>query len=192
MNQAIFDYFNNFAGKSAVFDSFVVFCAEWLPYILVAVFLAILIFSKKTYREKIKIFVFTGLSVFISRIVITEAIRYFYHVSRPFVNNNVNQLIFHETSGSFPSGHAAFFFALAMAVYLAPTLNRKWWGFVFFAAAALIGVARVIAGIHWPYDILAGAIVGIFSAFAVFYLTRLRHPLLIGEGRGEVKVAKRP
>jgi len=169
MNQIIFQYLNNLAGRSYIFDSFIVFCAEGLPYVLVAVFLAILIFSKKTYREKIKIFIFAGISIFLSRIVITEAIRYFYHVSRPFVNNNVNQLIFHEVSGSFPSGHATFFFALAMAVYL--SLNKKW-GWLFFAGAVLISLSRVIAGVHWPYDILAGAIVGVLSAFVVYYFSK--------------------
>lgn len=166
MNQAVFQYLNNFSGRSQSFDWLVVFCAEYLGYILVAIFLAVLIFSKKTYREKIKIFIFTALSVFVSRIVITEIIRYFYHVSRPFIDNSgaVRQLIFHEASGSFPSGHAAFFFALAMAVYL--FFNKKW-GWLFFVGATIISISRVVAGIHWPYDILAGAIVGIFFSFAV-------------------------
>jgi len=188
MNKELFFYLNNFAGRSQVFDWLIVFCAEYLAYILVAVFLALLIFGKKTYREKIKIFIFAGISIFLSRMVITEAIRYFYHVSRPFVNNNVHQLIFHETSGSFPSGHAAFFFALAMAVYL--FLNKKW-GWLFFIGAVLIGIARIIAGVHWPYDVLAGAIVGKLSALIIFYLTRLWHPLLFKERVG-VRLQKRP
>ena len=170
MNKVIFQYLNNLAGRSAVFDWLVVFCAEWLPYVLVAVFLAILIFGKKTYLEKIKIFIFTGISLFLSRIVITETIRYFYHVSRPFVDNNVNQLIFHETSGSFPSGHAAFFFALAMAIFL---FNRRLASVVFFVGAILIGLARVIAGVHWPLDILEGAIVGVLSALAVSKISKV-------------------
>ena len=187
MNKELFFYLNNFAGRSQVFDWLVIFCAEYLAYILVAVVLAILIFGKKTYREKIKIFIFTGLSIFLSRIVITETIRYFYHVSRPFVDNNVHQLIFHETSGSFPSGHAAFFFALAMAVYL--SLSKKW-GWLFFTGAFIIGSTRIIAGVHWPLDILAGAIAGKLSAFFVYYLT----PTLSFKERvpkaGEVEIAK--
>ena len=170
----MFEYFNNLAGQAARFDYLIIFCAEYLAYVLVALFLAILIFSKKTYREKIIFFIFIGLSVFISRVVVTEAIRYFYHVSRPFVNNNVHQLIFHETSSSFPSGHAAFFFALAMAVYLfsqGPTSGnsrgRSLVSVMFFVGAILIGIARVIAGVHWPLDILAGAAVGILSAIIV-------------------------
>jgi undecaprenyl-diphosphatase len=141
------------------------FFAQYLAYVLVAIFLVLLIFSKKNSHEKIIFFLFAAVSIFLSRIIITEAIRYFYPVSRPFVDNAVNQLIFHETSGSFPSGHATFFFALAMAIMLA----TRWrtWGVVFFAGAILMGLARVIAGIHWPYDILGGAIIGIFSTLIV-------------------------
>ena len=144
-------------------NSLIIFCAQYLPYIIVAIFLLLLIFSKKDKITKIKFFIFSAVSVFLARIVITEIIRYFYYVPRPFINNTVNQLIFHETSGSFPSGHAAFFFALAMAIYF----FHKRWSVLFFAGALLIGLARVIAGIHWPLDILAGAVIGVISSVLV-------------------------
>lgn len=150
-------------------NSLVIFCAQYLPYILVAVFLLILIFSKKDFREKIKIFIFTAISVFLSRVVITEIIRYFYYVPRPFVNNDIVPLISHAPTASFPSGHAAFFFALATAIMLAPTLIHKWWGFVFFIMAILIGISRVMTGLHWPIDILGGAIIGILSAIILYF-----------------------
>lgn len=149
-------------------NSLIIFCAEYLPYLLVLGFLLLLIFSKKDKIEKIKIFIFALVSVFLARVVITEIIRYFYYSPRPFVVlNNLNQLISHESTGSFPSGHAAFFFALATTIMLA----TKWrtWGAVFFLGAILIGIARVIAGIHWPYDILGGAIIGIFSAVILYF-----------------------
>lgn len=170
MNQSLFFYLNNLAAKSVCFDSVIIFCAEYLSYILIAGFLLILIFGKKTLWGKIKFFIFAAISIFLSRIVITEIIRYFYYHPRPFVNNTVHQLIFHETSSSFPSGHAAFFFALAMVVYL--IFKGSPWIFqglplVFFMGAILIGIARVIAGIHWPMDILAGAMVGIISSLIV-------------------------
>lgn len=172
MNEKLFFYLNNLAGKSDFFDWLVVFCAEYLAYVLVVIFLAILIFSKKTSREKIKIFIFTVVSIFLSRIIITETVRYFYRVSRPFVNNTVHQLIFHEISGSFPSGHTAFFFALAMAVHLfykSQTFGKsEGLTFVFFTGAILMGLARVITGVHWPLDILGGAIAGILSSWAVY------------------------
>ncbi len=152
-------------------NSIIIFCAEYLPYIFVAIFLLILIFSKKDFREKIKIFIFTAISVFLSRVVITEIIRYFYYVPRPFVNNDIVPLISHAPTASFPSGHAAFFFALATAITLGHLVSKRTLSvpIIFFLGAILIGISRVMAGLHWPYDILGGAVIGILSAIALFF-----------------------
>jgi undecaprenyl-diphosphatase len=165
MNQSLFFYLNNLAAKSAYFDKFVVFCAEYLAYFLLAVFFLLLFFSKKDRISKLKILIFSGFSLLLSRGIITEVIRYFYYYPRPFVNNAVHQLIFNETSGSFPSGHAAFFFALATAMIF--VTRWRTWGVIFFLGAILMGLARVIAGIHWPYDIFGGALIGIISSVLV-------------------------
>lgn len=173
MNQSLFYYLNNLAGKSVCFDSVVIFCGEYLPYILGLGFVLFLVFFKKDQISKLRFLLFTGFSVLLARGVITDIIRYFYFHPRPFVDNAVHQLIFHETSGSFPSGHATFFFALAMAVVfiLGDSVSKRTWRLslqvMFFAGAILIEIARVIAGIHWPLDILGGAIIGIFSSVLV-------------------------
>jgi undecaprenyl-diphosphatase len=49
---------------------------------------------------------------------------------------------------------------------------HKKWSFLFFVGAVLIGIARVIAGIHWPIDILGGAIIGILSAHGVLFICK--------------------
>jgi membrane-associated phospholipid phosphatase len=41
------------------------------------------------------------------------------------------------------------------------------WGVIFFLGAILMGLARVVAGIHWPYDIFGGALIGIISSVLV-------------------------
>jgi undecaprenyl-diphosphatase len=159
MNQQVFNYLNSFAGQSKIFDGIVIFFGQYLAYVLVAVFLIIVIKNKNW-----RLLVIAGVSVFLSRFVITELIRFFYFVPRPFMNNPaVHQLIFNETSGSFPSGHAAAFFALAMAVWF----FSKRWSVFFFICAILMGIARVMAGVHWPIDILGGAIIGILSAWLI-------------------------
>ena len=108
-------------------------------------------------------------SATVARFVFTEIIRYFWNRPRPFeVLQNVNQLISHETGGSFPSGHAAFFFALATGVFF----YKKWWGVLFYAFALAIGLGRIATGLHWPSDILGGAVVGIFSAWLIKILLK--------------------
>jgi undecaprenyl-diphosphatase len=155
------------AGQSKFFDGLVIFFADYLQYFLGIVFLAALSYSAWSRKEKIKIFLITALSMIISRFGIVELIRYLYHRPRPFVAYSVNQLV-SNGSYSFPSGHAALFFAMAMAIYF---YNKKW-GYWFFIAAILMGAARVIAGVHYPTDILGGAAIGILSAYAVFYLVK--------------------
>jgi undecaprenyl-diphosphatase len=102
-----------------------------------------------------------GIAAILARFGITTLIRHFWQRSRPFINNNVNLVVNYSNESSFPSGHAAFFFAIATVVYL----HNKKAGILFFVGALLISLGRIFVGIHWPLDILAGAIVGIFSGW---------------------------
>jgi undecaprenyl-diphosphatase len=79
-----------------------------------------------------------------------------------------------ESEPSFPSGHAtdstAFFAALALvvAVYvLRRPIARAAVLTVGIALPALIGASRLVLGVHWPTDVLAGWALGMTSAIAV-------------------------
>ncbi len=136
--------------------------AKYLGYLLVGILLTWLIwdflFRKERYQKTIKIISLSLGAALFSRLIITELIRWLYYRPRPFVSNQVNQLISHSASGSFPSGHGAFFFALSTVIYF---YNKKA-GLLFFLASFLIGLARIFVGLHYPSDILAGALIGIF------------------------------
>ncbi len=159
-------FFNNFADKSHLLDWFIVFLAEFLQYILGIVFLIFLYFSIYQKREKFYILGVTALSTIIARLGITEIIRFLTKRPRPFLLHSLNKLLtngwfYSDTEWSFPSGHSAFFFAMAMVIYL---YNRKW-GAWFFIAAILMNISRIVAGVHYPSDILGGAIVGIVIGY---------------------------
>lgn len=169
--------FNNFAGKSQIFDNLIVFLASYLQYILVAVFLVLLYFAAYSRREKFYLFWTTAISIVIARGVITEIIRFFYHRPRPFLAFSVSKLLsngwfYSDIEWSFPSGHSAFFFAMATAIYL---YNKKW-GNWFFIAAILMNVSRIVAGVHYPSDILGGAVVGIAVGYLVVYFAKKWKP----------------
>jgi undecaprenyl-diphosphatase len=72
------------------------------------------------------------------------------------------------TDCSFPSGHAAGTFAFAVFVL---TLNRRA-GAVLVPLATLIGLSRVALGVHYPSDVLAGAVLGSLMGWAAarFYV----------------------
>ncbi|PBC77273.1 undecaprenyl-diphosphatase [Streptomyces sp. TLI_235] len=60
---------------------------------------------------------------------------------------------------SFPSNHTVIAFAAAAALW---TANRRL-GALALIAAALMGVSRVWVGVHYPHDVLAGALVGLLA-----------------------------
>ncbi len=82
-------------------------------------------------------------------------------VSRPrpwVVMEDFVTLVTSSDLNSFPSGHtcAAFAFAVALCV----TLPQKWAKAAALIAASLMGVSRLYVGVHFPSDVLAGALVG--------------------------------
>jgi len=89
---------------------------------------------------------------------------------RPFTDHPLltHVLSARTTDPSFPSDHAAAAFAIAFAVL---TWSR-WGGAVFLALATLIGVSRIALGMHYPSDVLAGALVGFGAAMLVTTLGR--------------------
>ena len=166
LNQSVFQFVYAAGHHNLFWDILAIFLAEWLPYLLVIAFL-VLAYYQKGWRRKLYLFCEGALAVILSRGIITEIIRFFYHHPRPFSFYNFTPL-FGESGWSFPSGHAAWFFALAMIVWYA---NRKW-GWWFFLLATLMSIARIYAGVHWPLDVVGGAAVGILSAWFVHWLFR--------------------
>lgn len=71
---------------------------------------------------------------------------------------------------SFPSGHTSASFAAAAAWWkLAP---KKWMKATGLVMAACMGLSRLYVGVHYPSDVLAGALVGTFSGLLACYLCR--------------------
>ena len=61
-------------------------------------------------------------------------------------------------ASSFPSGHTLTAFAFAGVVSL--LLRRPAITALLICAASLVGISRIVAGVHWPVDVLAGAMTG--------------------------------
>jgi undecaprenyl-diphosphatase len=70
---------------------------------------------------------------------------------------------------SFPSDHAAMFFSLALGVYL---LRRSLGTVLLFYAAIWICLPRLYLGLHYPTDLVGGAIVGCASVFCLGHLSK--------------------
>ena len=72
-------------------------------------------------------------------------------------------LVHAPTDGSFPSGHAATSFAAATVLTFA---WPRWWP-AFLLLALAIGFSRVYVGVHYPLDVVGGAVLGILVATAL-------------------------
>ena len=174
MNNLIFLKLYDLAHQSASFDSLVIFFAKYFPYlviVLAGIFLLIhhdVITSKNPFRvfalrwKEISLVFFSGISAW----VIANIIKIIIQAPRPYlVFENIIPLL-QKTDFSFPSGHATFYMALATAL----CFSHKKVGYIFMFFAILIGLTRVISGVHFPIDILGGYILGILVAYLVNFL----------------------
>lgn len=154
----LFNLINGLAFKWYWLDFFGFFIIKYSEYILVAVLILFLVINFKKYWKMVSEAIIAAI---FTRFILVEVVRWLWFRPRPFVVNNVNLLVDYSTKeASFPSGHASFYFALSTIVYF---YNKKI-GIIFYIASLCVVLARVFAGIHWPSDILAGAIIGALAS----------------------------
>jgi undecaprenyl-diphosphatase len=81
---------------------------------------------------------------------------------RPFVADpsQIHLFASHAADSGFPSDHATAAFAIAVAVLL----RDRVWGLVLILAATAVATGRVAIGVHYPSDVLAGALLGCAAA----------------------------
>ncbi|MBI2593009.1 MAG: phosphatase PAP2 family protein [Candidatus Colwellbacteria bacterium] len=164
-DKAIFDFIYGLSHRATALDWLFIFSAEYLIYFILLAVLFYLLFKVSGRKNQISLSLLGILSLIISRGILTEVIRFFYNVPRPFQESGVQALIRHEALGSFPSGHMAFLTPIVLLIF---SLNRKlgiWLGI----STLIVGFGRVAAGVHFPSDILGGIIVGVLG----FYLAKL-------------------
>ncbi len=161
MNQDIFHFFNNFAFQNELLDTLIIFFADWLIWWLVFIVIALFFLKKISFKSILRIFATAFLAWLVSKII-----KHFYYSPRPFILlEDVKTLFTHGLNDSFPSGHTTFTSALAVATCFYASHKIGFW---FFLGAILIGLSRIVVGIHWPFDILGGLILGILVATILF------------------------
>jgi undecaprenyl-diphosphatase len=171
MNNQIFFLFYNLAHQSQIFDKIVIFFAVYFPYLVIILAGLFLLFHHEVFQAENPFQVFLQkkkeiLLIFFSGIlayVIDTILKLLIHLPRPFDVFSQVRPLFPEDWYSFPSGHATFFSALAFSIFF---IHKKA-GYVFMFFALLIGIARVIAGVHFPSDILGGFVLGFIVAYFI-------------------------
>ena len=159
MNNTIFFFFYNLAYKSNFFDGIVTFFAVYFIYIVIISALLFSFFYRKSWRQLFLVCFSGGIAWLLTKFVA----KILFHTMRPFVIFPQVQSLFAETGYAFPSGHTTVAVAIAFALYF---INKKV-GYVFMFFALLIGLTRIIAGVHFPIDILGGFVLGALVAYFV-------------------------
>ena len=104
--------------------------------------------------------------------LIAAVMRHLWPAPRPQQLGLGLQWIIHANHPSFPSMHAAGAFAVAAALAGMRTIHSRWIWVIAFTLALAVAWSRVCLGLHLPSDVLAGAAVGVASAWLVSRLAR--------------------
>lgn len=116
----------------------------------------------------------SGLALAINRLIASLWFR-----ERPFLAHRIAHPWINSHDASFPSDHASASFAIAFAIlFIDPFV-----GALFLVLAFVIAVGRLLIGAHYPGDIVAGMLVGAFSAVVVVRLALpiVRHAVRLVE-----------
>ncbi|WP_394351604.1 phosphatase PAP2 family protein [uncultured Methanobrevibacter sp.] len=86
---------------------------------------------------------------------------------RPYLLvDGVRVLVAEADPNAFPSGHTLSTFSVVG--FLALKMKNKLWSALLIIWGLLVGFSRIYVGVHMPIDVLAGILVGMFSAYFVY------------------------
>jgi undecaprenyl-diphosphatase len=119
-------------------------------------------------KHALTVLLLSAVTVAITDPIAAQIIKPFVHRLRPCNPSDLVEggrfLLGYKTSFSFPSNHAMNMFGQAMLL----TFFYPRYGGWFFLFAAMIGFSRIYVGVHYPLDVLGGAVFGTISGALVF------------------------
>jgi undecaprenyl-diphosphatase len=166
MNRAIFFKLNSLVGRSKKLDRFFIFWARDFV-VCFLVFLGIIFLVPSL----AKIFGLSRYSLIASGLigafswvtaVLIKTLRF---TERPYLDKKTKALLKKKKDDpAFPSGHTAPMFAIGTIIfYFSPIF-----GLIVLTTALIMGICRIITGLHWPIDIVGGAVLGWLLSFLLY------------------------
>lgn len=160
----LFKSINDVANNESILGNVLVSAANWGDYFFFFSLILMLVIDRKM---AVYGFIAVGATVMCSR-----GISLLYFRDRPFAVHDVNLLLPHIESNSFPSDHAAAAFAIAIMFYL----FSKRIGFTYIGFAALVSFSRIWTGKHYPTDVIAGILLGVVLSVSLYRLLQ-KYPI---------------
>ena len=170
IDRHLFLFFNS-AIANPVFDVLFPYITEVDTWVIPALVLMVVFYRKEGIRA-VYVLCLAVLLVAITDPLCVQILKPWFHRLRPCAPTEIipgaRYLIGTRSSYSFPSAHAMNIFAQAALFSLA--YRKKWIYFMGFAV--LIGFSRIYVGVHYPLDVIGGAMIGCFCGGALYFLSR--------------------
>lgn len=142
-------------------DTLIIFGAKYLFLAIIIIALGFIIFSKREMQKDVIVFFMMALPLIY---VVAKIVSLFYYDARPFVVGNFVPLIPHDPDNGFPSDHTLISAAIASVIVF---YSRKI-GIVLWILTILVGISRVLSGVHHTIDIIASMIISLFVAWLLY------------------------
>jgi undecaprenyl-diphosphatase len=140
----------------------------WFPFYLFLLFFVIRNYKLRT----IDVLIFVAILITASDMISYHCFKEVFHRLRPCHDPSINSmvhLVYGECGGKygFVSSHAANTFATALFMIQILGKKIKWLTPVMLIWAAIVSYSRIYLGVHFPFDVLCGAILGMIIGIAI-------------------------
>ena len=178
LDEALFLRINDWVGKFTPMDEVMrLIASDYLVPVTLALILFALWFAGSDLgtRERYQI----GIVVAVFAVALAnssiEVLNNFYFRDRPFLNHEAELLFYRPTDSSFPANSAAAAFAIAGSV----GIFQRRLAIAIVSLAALYAFSRVYVGVHYPIDVVGGAVFGLVAVPIAVGLVRIIRPVLL-------------
>ena len=164
LDHYLFHMLFNIAHQNSVIDGIFIIVSRYYPHLLIFLGLILLVRG----GMEMRIAVVLALSASLLAFIINLPLRHLIFRPRPFLAFDITPLIMYAYDvSSFPSNHAAASYAFGSLFYS----KKPGAGIIFIIAALVVGISRVVVGVHYPGDIIAGILSGYLAAIIVNLLS---------------------
>ncbi len=142
---------------------------EWIP-----LYLVLLIFVIQRFKwQSISIVIAVIIAITLADQLAVKVFKEVFERLRPSHNPEIEHLVhlvnnYHGGKYGFVSNHAANSFALA--VFTSLLIRKKWFIAAMLFWALLVSYSRIYLGVHYPGDIIGGAILGSLIGWLIYYI----------------------